>query len=80
MTQTLDQRRVSEIARSLNRYEWRPTAEEVMWPAVSVMSTDTPVHRVAREALYAVAGIAVLCGAGSLGGGEVMWAPNHREG
>ncbi|AZP17841.1 hypothetical protein EJC51_18080 [Streptomyces aquilus] len=29
MTQTLDQRRVSEIAHSLNRYEWRPTAEEV---------------------------------------------------
>ncbi len=29
MTQTPDQRRVSEIARSLNRYEWRPTAEEV---------------------------------------------------
>jgi hypothetical protein len=29
MTQTPDQRRLSEIARSLNRYEWRPTAEEV---------------------------------------------------
>lgn len=29
MTQSADQRRVSEIARSLNRYEWRPTYDEV---------------------------------------------------
>ncbi|MFI6803820.1 hypothetical protein ACIBO6_02185 [Streptomyces luteogriseus] len=29
MTETLDQRRVNEIARSLNRYEWQPTLDEV---------------------------------------------------
>lgn len=29
MTQTPDELRLSEIARSLNRYEWQPTAEEV---------------------------------------------------
>ncbi|KMS74417.1 hypothetical protein ACM01_14090 [Streptomyces viridochromogenes] len=29
MTETPDRRRVSEIARSLNQYEWRPTAGEV---------------------------------------------------
>ncbi|MET7686115.1 hypothetical protein [Streptomyces sp. NPDC005423] len=29
MTETLDRRRVSEIARSLNQYAWRPVAGEV---------------------------------------------------